>query len=62
MSAQTERILEEIKLAEDVLATAQASGDTVGAASATLVLKHLREHFSKATSALNEGKQTLLKG
>jgi hypothetical protein len=61
MSASTEKLLEEIKLAEDALLTAERSGDTVGASGAKLALQVLRKHFNKANEALTEGKQ-ILKG
>lgn len=59
MSAKTENLLQEIKLAEDALKTAEACGDKVGADGARLALSVLRKRLMQANEALSEGRQIL---
>lgn len=62
MSATTERLLEQIKLTEETLATAKSYGQVALIEQCEADLTRLRQSLLSANEALNEGKQSLLKG
>lgn len=59
MSASTERLVEQIKLTEELIATAEASGQDTSVYKADL--KYLQRKLQVATEALTESRQ-ILKG
>lgn len=62
MSATTERLLEEIKWAENDLAESKQRSDTVAVQRLEVILGALRKQLNQANEALNEGAVKVLKG
>lgn len=62
MSATTERLLEEIERTENALLDAQARGDNLAVEGCNMALQVMKKRLIQANEALNESKQTLLKG